>query len=67
MHNMIKYTLKSQIMMNRKLKDYTKKKESHCMRSKHAVKLVLFNPFSVNDVTINGLSLELKQIWKYRN
>ena len=27
MHNMINYTLKSQIVMNRKLKDYTKKKE----------------------------------------
>jgi len=25
MHNMIKHTLKSQIVMNRKLKDYTKK------------------------------------------
>ena len=51
--------------MNRKLKDYTKEKEPHCMRSKRAVKLVLFNHFSVNNVTINGLSLELKQFWKY--
>ena len=65
MHDMIKHTLKSQIVMNRKLKDYTKEKEPHCMRSKRAVKLVLFNHFSVNDVAINGLSLELKQFWKY--